>query len=277
MEFPRPTTLLFGFLICAFIFIPLESLLPHREQRRLRPGFATDTLHFFLNPFLRKLALAIVLLPAVLVLDALAPAGLRAAIRAQPVWLQFVEALVLADLGGYWGHRLEHTVPWLWRFHAVHHSSEQLDWLAAARLHPLSEALARACAILPLYFLGFSKATFGAFLVLMSLYAIFLHANVRVRFPWLEKFIALPAFHHWHHARGEQEALNKNYAGLFPWIDRLFGTHHLPARWPEQYGIDEPMPRGYAAQLWHPFRATETATTETASLNRPAAAAPRQP
>lgn len=255
MAFYDPVVIAFGFLISALIFIPLETFLPHREQPLLRPGCWTDALHFFLNPLLRKLTLALCVLPLVLLIDAVAPLGLRAAVRAQPDWLQFVEALFLAELGGYWGHRLEHTLPWLWKFHAVHHSSEELDWLAGARLHPLGEAITRALTFLPLYFLGFSKATFGAFLAFTTLYALFLHSNVRVRFPRLERWIALPAFHHWHHAQGEPAALNKNFAGFFPWLDRLFGTHYLPPeRWPDQYGIDEPTPAGYAAQLVLPFR-----------------------
>lgn len=246
--------LLFGFAISVLIFVPLESLLPHRPQARFRQGWWTDLLHFFVSPLVRKIALAVLLLPFVLLLDAIAPAALRAAVRSQPGWLQFAEALLLAELGGYWGHRLEHTNPWLWKFHAIHHSSEELDWLAAARVHPIGEAFTRGCAVLPLYFLGFSRATFGAFLVLTTVHAIFLHANVRFRVPWLERFVSLPAFHHWHHANGEPAALNKNFAGLFPWLDRIFGTHYLPDRFPEKYGVDEPVPKGFVGQMLYPFR-----------------------
>ena len=66
-------------------------------------------------------------------------------------------------------------------------------------------------------------------------------------------------FHHWHHS-GDPDARDKNFAGMFPWLDRLFGTHHAPtAQWPEIYGIDDPMPAGYLRQLQSPFVSTAPA------------------
>ena len=146
--------------------------------------------------------------------------------------MQFLEALIILELVGYWSHRLMHTVPSLWRLHRVHHSSERMDWLAAAHLHPFDASFGRVLAVIPLAFLGFSRATFGGALVLLQLHAIFQHANLRVRFGPLSKVISSPQVHHWHHTN-DLGARDRNFAGLFPWIDALFGTLHLPDRqWP---------------------------------------------
>ena len=187
-------------------------------------------------------------------LRAVVGGGLRAGIARQPGGLQICEALVLSGLGAYWGHRAAHTVPFLWRFHKVHHSIQEMDWLAAGRLHPVDQAFTRSCAVLPLYAFGFTRATFGAFLVFTTFQALFIHANVRLRFGPLRWLLATPEFHHWHHAN-EPEAYNSNFAGEFPWIDWLFGTLRLPAgRMPARYGIDDPVPAGYLRQLAWPFR-----------------------
>ena len=162
--------------------------------------------------------------------------------------------LLVADLVQYWTHRAYHEIPFLWRFHAVHHSSEHLDWVAASRLHPLDQTFIRVCGILPVYLLGFSKETFGALIAFEGLLAIFIHANVRWRFGWLEWLIATPAFHHWHHANENHETSNKNFSGLLPWVDWIFGTFYLPKKYPAKYGINEKMPDDYLGQMARPFK-----------------------
>jgi sterol desaturase/sphingolipid hydroxylase (fatty acid hydroxylase superfamily) len=129
-----------------------------------------------------------------------------------------------------------------------------MDWLASGRLHPIDQVFTRSCVVLPLFCLGFSRATFGAFLAVTTLQAIFIHANVRFRFGPLRWIIATPEFHHWHHAN-DPGAYNTNFAGECPLVDLLFGTLHLPkGRMPERYGIDDPVPDGYLHQLAWPFR-----------------------
>jgi len=77
---------------------------------------------------------------------------------------------------------------------------------------------------------------------------------VRWRFGPLEHLIATPAFHHWHHTNDAYR--DHNYAALFPWVDRLFGSLHLPGRqWPGCYGVDDPLPPTMAGQLLHPWTA----------------------
>ena len=241
-------------VLLGILFVPMEKLRPvRREQRTLRTGLRTDVLHFVFTGTLGTIALVALAIVVVLPLQALAPDALVGAVQSQPAALQLVEALLIVEIAGYWAHRLHHEIPVLWRLHRVHHSSEQMDWIASAHLHPLDSATSRIVAVVPLALLGFGRETFGVTLVLLQLHAIFQHANFRTRFGRLGAVVSAPHFHHWHHA-GDAEARNKNYAGMFPWVDRIFGTHHAPRdRWPERYGIDEPMPAGYLAQLRSPF------------------------
>jgi sterol desaturase/sphingolipid hydroxylase (fatty acid hydroxylase superfamily) len=81
-----------------------------------------------------------------------------------------------------------------------------------------------------------------------------LHSNVRLGFGWLGRIITTPSFHHWHHANEDAATTNKNFSGLLPCFDWLFGTLHLPSRYPVRYGIVESMPQNYLGQLAQPFR-----------------------
>ncbi|WP_197048090.1 sterol desaturase family protein [Mycobacterium paragordonae] len=161
-------------------------------------------------------------------------------------------------MGDYAGHRAAHEIPLLWRFHRVHHSVREMDWLAANHLHPVDETFIRSAAVLPLYALGFGQVSLGAFVVLISLQAVFIHANVNLNLGPLRWLTATPQFHHWHHAR-DPRAHNSNFAGEFPLLDAIFGTLYLPAHsWPTHYGLDETEPTGYLRQLAWPLTAGRT-------------------
>jgi sterol desaturase/sphingolipid hydroxylase (fatty acid hydroxylase superfamily) len=161
-------------------------------------------------------------------------------------------AATLALVGQYWGHRLTHQVPFLWRFHAVHHSIEQMDWVASARLHPLDQAFTQAFTVLPLFLLGYDGGVFAGVTVFVTLLALFQHANVRLRFPVLRWVINTPEWHHWHHAI-DAPARDKNF-GL-PVIDKVFGTAYMPKHErPSGFGTPDPVPAtGYVAHLRFPF------------------------
>ena len=250
--------LVFGLLVLAAVFIPLEKAFALRPQKLFRRGWATDLVHFVVNNLLTVVGIAIAVIVAGSLLRLAVPASTRAAIHHQPGWLQFVEAILLAELGAYWGHRATHRLPILWRFHKVHHSIEEMDWLASGRLHPVDQAFTRSCAILPIFALGFTRTTFGALLVFTTFLALFIHANVQLTFGVLRWVISTPEFHHWHHAN-DPTAYNSNFAGEFPWIDALFGTLCLPSqRMPVQYGIADEVPDGYLHQLAWPFRRHES-------------------
>jgi sterol desaturase/sphingolipid hydroxylase (fatty acid hydroxylase superfamily) len=242
-----------GMVVLAIIFIPLERLFALRPRRILRSGWRTDVVHYLINGAALKIGTVVAVAVLGTVLRAFVPAPFRTAIAASPGWAQIVAALAIATVGGYAGHRAAHEVPLLWRFHRVHHSIHEMDWLAASHLHPLDQIFIRSCAVLPLYALGFGRISLGAFVVLTTLQAIFIHANVRLTFGPLRWVIATPQFHHWHHAR-EPRAYNSNYAGEFPAVDALFGTLYLPAHgWPARYGVDDNQPAGYLRQLVWPL------------------------
>ena len=245
--------LVFGVLVLAAIFIPMERVFALRPQRVLRTGWRTDLVHFVVNNLLTTVLLVAVVVTVGAGLRAAVPGELQTAVGSQGLSLQIAEAFLLAEVCGYWAHRATHTVPVLWRFHRVHHSIQEMDWLAAGRVHPVDQAFTRSCVVLPIVALGFARAAFGAFLVLMTVQAIFIHANVRFRFGPLRWLIATPEFHHWHHS-GDPATYNSNFAGEFPVLDLLFGTLHLPAgQMPDRYGIEAAAPRGYLAQLAWPL------------------------
>ncbi len=258
------SNILFGLAILAVIFIPLERLFALHPRRVLRQGWRTDLVHYLVNGAALKVGLVVSVVVVGSALRAFVPAPLRLGIAASPTWVQIVAGFAITTVGGYAGHRAAHEVPLLWRFHRVHHSIRDLDWLAANHLHPLDETFGRSAAVLPLYALGFGRISLGAFVILTTVQAIFIHANVRMKFGPLRWLIATPQFHHWHHAR-EPQAYNTNYAGEFPVLDALFGTLYLPAdRWPAQYGIDDVEPTGYLRQLAWPLRTRCAADSDAA-------------
>jgi sterol desaturase/sphingolipid hydroxylase (fatty acid hydroxylase superfamily) len=270
------SNILFGLAILAVIFIPLERLFALHPRRVLRRGWRTDLVHYLVNGAALKVGLVVSVVVVGSALRAFVPAPLRLGIAASPTWVQIVAGFAITTVGGYAGHRAAHEVPLLWRFHRVHHSIRDLDWLAANHLHPLDETFGRSAAVLPLYALGFGRVSLGAFVVLITVQAIFIHANVRMNFGPVRWLIATPQFHHWHHAR-EPRAYNTNYAGEFPILDALFGTLYLPAdSWPGQYGIDESEPPGYLRQLAWPLRTRCAADSNPACTQsvEPGVAAP---
>ena len=197
---------------------------------------------------------------------------MRVAVAGQPYWLQIVEVVLVADLGLYFAHRMVHAIPLLWRFHQIHHSNEELDWLAAFRVHPVDQIATKGLALVPVFALGFSDAAIAVFALLSQWHAILLHSNISIGFGPLRWLIASPNFHHWHHSK-EVAARDKNFAGQLSLLDVLFGTAHMPhGQVPSQYGIDDPLPSTYVTQLLHPFkgagRPTQAAREEVNTITR---------
>ena len=241
--------------VLALLFVPLERAFARRpEQGVFRRGWVTDLCHFGVSHLAVQLTVLLTLVPAAMFFRWAVHPGIQAAVAGQPLIVQLVEIVVLADLSEYTVHRLFHRVPFLWRFHAIHHSSVELDWLAASRIHLVDAVVTRALGFVPLYVLGFAPPAVYAYLVFVSFHAIFVHTNVRFTFGWLAWLIGTPRFHHWHHS-AQPEAVDKNFAVHLPVIDRIFGTFHMPAgSWPSAYGIaDSAVPEPYPAQLVFPF------------------------
>lgn len=239
-----------------------ERCWPLRPQRLLRRAFGTDLVYYVLSGFAPKLLLALPLSALAALLHQVVPAEYYAGVAGWPLPVRLALALVVADIGAYWGHRWSHRVPLLWRFHALHHSAEHVDWLVNTRAHPLDMAFNRLCGLVPLYVLGLAQPvadrldlTPMLIAVIGTAWGFFVHANVRWRFGVLEQLVATPAFHHWHHNNDGPAVIDRNFAPTLPWVDRLFGTLHLPAaQWPRRYGTDTVVPAGLLAQLLGPFR-----------------------
>jgi len=244
---------LLNVLLLALVFIPLERAFPHRpKQTTFRSGWTTDGVYLMVSHLAVQGLTFMTLLPATTLARFWQPVALQRAIRDQPLVFQFLEIVLVADLAQYWIHRAFHRVPLLWRFHAIHHSSRAMDWLAGSRLHVVDVITTRGLVMVPVFLLGFATAALYAYLVFVSFHAVFIHANVRFSFGRLDFVITTPRAHHWHHA---VTPLDKNFAVHLPVLDRVFGTQYLPGgAWPEAYGIDgRPMPESWGRQLVFPF------------------------
>jgi len=248
-------------LVLALIFVPLERAFAlARSQRILRFGWRTDLAHFFVSHLLVQVLALLTLAPATLLFGGVVSPRLQAWVASQPLALQFVAAMAIADFFQYWVHRAFHAVPWLWRFHAIHHSSREMDWLAGSRLHLFDVVATRSITFIPLFVLGFAPKALMAYLVFVAFQAVWLHANLRFRVGWLRRVFATPAFHHWHHA---VSPVDKNFAIHLPVIDRIFGTAYEPEGFPERYGIGgDPVPEGWTRQLVWPLRRTRSGNAE---------------
>jgi sterol desaturase/sphingolipid hydroxylase (fatty acid hydroxylase superfamily) len=242
--------------LLGILFIPLERLFGlRREQTIFRSDWRQDLFYFLINSLLVQSLTFLSLTPATQIVAHTHWSDLRAAMAAQPIWLQVIEIMVLTDLTQYWVHRLFHRIPFLWGFHAVHHSTQTMDWLAGSRMHVVEIVALRGITVIPMYALGFHEWALKAYILYIYIHSTLIHANVRFDFGWLKHFIATPQFHHWHHGI-EKEAIDVNFAVQFPWLDRLFGTYYLPGdKWPSGYGVGgHPVPPGYLKQLAYPFR-----------------------
>lgn len=241
----------------ALVFIPLEHYLARREVPVLRAGWRTDVTYFFMSHVLIQFILILVTTATATVATAIAVPGVKDLVASLPGWAQFLLAVFVADLAQAVLHRAYHRITALWRFHAVHHSSRDLDWLAGSRVHFVETVMTRSIVLLPLLVLGFSTPTVNAYVILVGLQAVVAHANIGVRFGWLEYLVVLPRYHHWHHAR-HVDYWDRNYAIHLPLVDMLMGSFKLPrdGSWPDEYGVLklETVPQGIVAQHLMPFR-----------------------
>ena len=250
---------LLNLIFLGAVFIPMERLLKKNDQPILRYEWREDLLYFLISTLFVQTLTYLSLNPSLTALAATTSLdGIRKGIASQPVLLQFFEIMFLTDLVQYWFHRTFHRIPWLWKFHSVHHSAQAMDWLAGSRMHIVEVILMRGTTTLPMYVMGFAEAPLYAYIFFVYLLSVFIHANLRINFGVLNYIIATPKFHHWHHGL-EEEAIDVNFAIHFPVIDIVFGTFHMPKnRWPEGYGIGgHPVPKGFFRQLMYPFRKSD--------------------
>lgn len=238
------------------LFIPLERLFAKNPQQAVfRNEWREDLLYYFISSMLVQVLTFTTLAPANWLIGTGGFDDLRQWMGSLPFLVQLLAIMVITDFVQYWLHRAFHRVPALWKFHAVHHSAKAMDWIAGARMHFCEIIILRAATATPAFLLGFSEAALQTYLLIVYVYSTFIHANLNWKLALFEKVLVTPRFHHWHHGI-EREAIDVNFAIHFPFLDRLFGTYHLPEkRWPSGYGIGgHPVPGGYWKQFLYPFR-----------------------
>ena len=241
-------------LLVAVIFIPIEQLFALRtDQKFFRKDLINDLIYLIFN------GIPIVLIVAIIVgstrsgISSLIPASIPETIQSLPLWLQAIGAIVVADIGFYLAHRTFHAVPFLWKFHMIHHSIEELDWIAAHRVHPIDQGLTKAASLIPIFALGFSGEAIAIYAFVYQWQSVLIHSNTRLRVGPLKWVLASPQFHHWHHAN-EEQAFDKNFAGQLPILDIIGGTLFMPkTQMPKRYGTDGAPRNLYHEQLLFPF------------------------
>jgi sterol desaturase/sphingolipid hydroxylase (fatty acid hydroxylase superfamily) len=171
-----------------------------------------------------------------------------------PLWAQALTFLIVSDFLLYWVHRGYHGAH-MWKYHAVHHSSEDLDWISAARFHPVNILPGTVLVDVALLLAGISPNVMlwvGPFTTATS---ALVHANLNWTFGPFNYVLASPVFHRWHHTALERGG-SSNFAGTFPIWDVLFGTFYMPKNeLPDAYGIDDKsFPASFGAQMLYPFQ-----------------------
>jgi sterol desaturase/sphingolipid hydroxylase (fatty acid hydroxylase superfamily) len=241
------------------LFVVIEKLFPlYRNQAVFRPEWQTDLKHFAVNHFLVGLILLTVNFALNHVFGWMVRGDFQQPVRAIPFVWQLLLCILAADLAQYWTHRAYHEVPYLWKFHSVHHSAKTMDWLAGSRQHILELVVTRVLVLAPLFVLGFGEGVMNAYILIVGFQAVFNHANVHL--PWgpLKYLIVTPDFHHWHHS-SDTEAIDRNYAAHYAFLDYLFGTAVKVPKdkpFPAKYGVvGDYMPDGFLPQQAFPFRA----------------------
>jgi sterol desaturase/sphingolipid hydroxylase (fatty acid hydroxylase superfamily) len=221
----------------------------------------TDLCYWFVIPVVtRYLRIGLLIVGAALFFGITTADGLVAfydnghgPLASLPLGAQMIIFLIGEDIILYWTHRLFHGKQ-MWKYHAVHHSSEELEWISAARFHPVNLFLGSVMADVVMLVIGISPNVFVVLGPLTIAHSAFVHANLDWTLGPFKYVIAGPVFHRWHHTAADRGG-EKNFAATFPILDLVFGTFYMPANeLPDKYGVDErEFPSTFGGQLVHPF------------------------
>ncbi|MGZ9097423.1 MAG: sterol desaturase family protein [Micavibrio sp.] len=184
--------------------------------------------------------------------------------RDWPLPLQVVMGVVISEFALYWGHRLAHEWPLLWRFHAIHHSVVKLWIINTGRFHFIDSLKSIVLGMTVLLTLGAPMEVLTWLSAITAYIGILTHCNVEMRFGFLSYIFNTPGLHRWHHSRDLREG-NKNYGENIVLWDMIFGTWFNEARRPPaNIGISEAMPPRFLDQLLWPFRSRPSRQPEAA-------------
>jgi sterol desaturase/sphingolipid hydroxylase (fatty acid hydroxylase superfamily) len=257
------------FIANMLIFMPLAFVFPgKKKQPHVRLDMATDGIYWFAGPHLygpvfRFIATFFVSLGAIQYVQ------MHWGLNQLPVLAQAFLILLLTDILQYWAHRAFHTVSLLWRFHSIHHSPVNVDWMTAARFHPVNIILYSTAMNALVATLGFSGEAFWLLVPFNAIYSPLVHANLNWTYGPFKHLLASPVFHRWHHTYPE-EGGNKNFAPTFPFLDVMFGTFYMPkGKQPEVFGAPHDGITGnILQQLAYPFlpRNPTSQTAQTAAI-----------
>lgn len=181
-------------------------------------------------------------------------------LSAQPFVPQLLAVIAFSELGRYWAHRWHHTHGWLWKLHALHHSSERLYALNNFRFHPLNYLNNFVVGMFPLMLLGVPADVMLGYLAVSQPVLMLQHANLDLRSGWLNYIFSTNEVHRWHHSAMPTEA-NQNYGYALVLWDHVFRTFHYapPCNVPRQIGLfaesaDYPARGSYLVQLAEAFK-----------------------
>ena len=244
----------------AVLIALFERLHPaHREWNRSRDDIGTDTIHVGVSYILLPPAFEVALLALLTQTsaDGAAHIGLDLWPSNWPIAAQVALALVASQLPEYWWHRLSHTIPLLWRFHSIHHSSLRLYWLNAGRFHPVDAMISYSLAMITVLIVGAGPEILVFVSVWVAVHGLFQHCNIHLRLGPLNWIFSMAELHRWHHSLNREEA-NTNYGNNILFWDIVFGTVY----WPRdrdaspQIGLSDlpDFPQNYLGQLAAPFR-----------------------
>ena len=244
-------------LAAALIFIPLESFFPrHEDQKQLRKHLFMDAIYALVGGLLTMMVAITFVLFVLSLLQDFIPTAAKEFVSARAIWIQVIMLIICGDLYYYWAHRAFHAVPFLWRFHAIHHSVEDMDWVAAHRTHPIDTGLTNSGFVIVALLFSFHPAAMAIHGLQFAWHSLLKHSNVNVSWGILRWLYVTPTFHHWHHGN-TREAWDKNFSAQFPVWDILFGTAIMKEEEnPEKYGVDDPVPYNFVGQLSYPFLST---------------------
>jgi len=255
--------MLIGFSVMVWL---LEIIVPWRKNQPLfRKGFWIDAFYMFFNFFLFSLVAynAISNIAVQAFNDFIGLFGITNVvainIASLPIWGQFLIMLVVADFIQWGVHYLLHHVPWMWKFHKVHHSVREMGFAAHLRYHWMETIFYKSALYLPLTMIGFGIDDFFILHAFTTLIGHLNHANINLTYGPFKYILNNPAMHIWHHAKEmpQEHPYGMNYGITLSVWDYIFGTAYIPHSGRDiELGFNdiERYPEDFKGQMLEPFK-----------------------